>query len=68
MRQVEDVERSTCESYGLLQPGSTPPAIPLQDRRELSASIPSPSPDLLSAILESFTAAKFVKGILTAIS
>jgi hypothetical protein len=68
MRQVEDVERSLCEEYGLLQPGSTPPAIPLQDRRELSASIPSPSPDILSAILDSFTAAKFTNGILTALS
>jgi hypothetical protein len=68
MRQVEDVERSTCESYGLLQPGATPPAIPLQDRRELSATIPAPAPDLLSAILDSFTGAKFVNGILSALS
>jgi hypothetical protein len=68
MRQVEDVERSTCESYGLLQPGATPPSIPLQDRRELSATIPAPAPDLLSAILDAFTGVKFVNGILTALS
>ncbi|MEI8244014.1 MAG: hypothetical protein WCI17_12155 [bacterium] len=68
MRQVEDVERSTCESYGLLQPGSTPPAIPLQDRRPLTASIPEPAPDLLSAILDAFSAAKFTNGILSALS
>ena len=68
MRQVEDVERSTCESYGLLQPGDKPPAIPLQERRTLTASLPEPAPDLLSAILDSFSAAKFVNGILSALT
>ena len=67
-RQVEDVERSICEEYGLLQPGDKPPAISLQEIRPQTAALPEPAPDLLSAILDAFSAAKFTNGILSALS
>lgn len=63
-REVEDVERSLCEEYGLIEPGEQAEPMPL-DERPVMASIPEASPDLMDAILKQFPDAKFENGTLT---
>jgi len=63
-REVEDVERSICEDYGLIQPTETPEPMPLPER-PATASVPEASPDLMASILSQFPDATFKDGILT---
>jgi hypothetical protein len=64
-REVEDVDRETCEAYNLIQPGETPAPMDLGESNPLVASLPSGSPDLMAAILRQFPDATFTDGVLT---
>jgi hypothetical protein len=64
-REVEDVDRETCEAYGLIQPGETPAPMDLGANNPLVASLPDGSPDLAAAILAQFPEADIRDGVLT---
>lgn len=64
-REVEDVDRETCEAYGLLKPGDTVAPVDLGEDNPLIANLPDGSPDLMQAILSQFPDATFVDGVLT---
>lgn len=64
-REVEDVDRETCEAYGLIAPGETPAPTDLGEATPLVATIPAGSDDLMSAILSQFPEADFRDGVLT---
>jgi len=64
-RETEDVDRETCEAYGLIAPGETPAPMDLGESNPLVASLPDGSPDLISAILAQFPNAEFLNGVLT---
>lgn len=64
-REVEDVERETCEAYGLIQPGESVDPVDLGEDNPLVASLPDGSPDLMNTILKQFPGASFADGVLT---
>lgn len=64
-REVEDVDRETCEAYGLLKPGDTVEPADLGESNPLVASLPDGSPDLRAAIIAQFDTAVFNDGVLT---
>lgn len=64
-REVEDVDRETCEAYGLLSPNDRVEPMDLGEDNPLVASLPDGRPDLMGAILKQFPGAKLVDGILT---
>jgi hypothetical protein len=64
-REVEDVDRETCEAYGLIAPGDTPDPMDLGESNPLVATLPDGSPDLMAAILKQFPEASFEGGVLT---
>ncbi|HRR34010.1 MAG TPA: hypothetical protein P5026_07930 [Kiritimatiellia bacterium] len=64
-REVEDVDRETCEAYNLIQPGEAAEPMDLGEDNPLVASLPDGSPDLMSAILAQFPEADFRDGVLT---
>jgi hypothetical protein len=64
-REVEDVDRETCEAYGLLRPGDPVQPADLGEDSPLVASLPDGSPDLRAAILSQFDSAVFNDGVLT---
>lgn len=64
-REVEDVDRETCEAYGLIAPGETPAPMDLGEDNPLVSTLADGSPDLMSAILAQFPDAEFADGVLT---
>lgn len=64
-REVEDVDRETCEAYGLIAPGETPQPMDLGEDSPLVADLPDGSPDLVSAILAAVPGASFARGVLS---
>ncbi len=64
-REVEDVDRETCEAYGLIAPGETPEPADLGENNPLVSSLPDGSPDLMRAILSQFPGATFEDGVIT---
>lgn len=64
-REVEDVDRETCEAYGLIKPGEAVEPMDLGEDAPLVATLPDGSPDLMAAILKQFPEAVFNDGVLT---
>lgn len=64
-REIEDVDRETCEAYHLISPGDTPIPMDLGEDTPLVANLPDGSPDLVSAILSQIPGATFVRGVLS---
>ncbi len=64
-REVEDVDRETCEAYGLIRPGETAAPADLGENNPLVATLPEGSPDLAAAILAQFPEADIRDGVLT---
>lgn len=64
-REVEDVDRETCEAYGLIKTGDTVEPADLGEDAPLVATLPDGDPDLMSAILSQFPEASFNDGVLT---
>lgn len=64
-REVEDVDRETCEAYGLIKPGESVEPMDLGEDAPLVSTLPDGSPDLMAAILKQFPEAAFNDGVLT---
>lgn len=64
-REVEDVDRETCEAYGIISPNETAAPMDLGESNPLVATLPDGSPDLIAAILKQFPEASFEDGVLT---
>ncbi len=64
-REVEDVDRETCEAYGIISPNEHAAPMDLGENNPLVASLPDGSPDLMAAILAQFPEASFEGGVLT---